>query len=181
MLRRFTNKPSHHSTATAPFLDTLGPRGPSHMRMDWKRFASILVLGGCAGLAWNALSGRGFTLGRSVLAQAGDELVQAKQAKVLLDRGALFLDARPRDFWKMSRIPGALPLPEDDFDKSFPPLEPVLRRARALVVYCSGYGCEASLVVARKLRERGIDAAVLDEGLPAWEDARLPLDTEPKK
>ena len=150
------------------------------MWIDWRRFVVILALGAGAGLAWNAFSGRGFALTRSVLAQAGDELVRAQEARVLLDRGALFLDARPRDFWRMSRIPGSLPLPEDDFDRSFPPLEPALRRARAVVVYCSGYGCEASLVVARKLRERGIDAAVLDEGLPAWEDAKLPLDREPK-
>ena len=150
------------------------------MRIDWRRFVAILALGAGAGLAWNALSGRGFTLTRSVLAQAGDQLVKAQEAKVLLGKGALFLDARPRDFWRMSRIPGSLALPEDDFDKSFPPLEPALRRARAVVVYCSGYGCEASLVVARKLRERGIDAAVLDEGLPAWEDAKLPLDRTPK-
>ncbi len=150
------------------------------MRIDWKRFVAILALGGGAGLAWNALSGRGFTLTRSVLAQAGDELVPAAQAKVLLDRGALFLDARPRDFWKMNRIPGALPLPEDDFDKSFPKVEPAVRRAKAVVVYCSGYGCEASLVVARRLHELGIAAGVLDEGLPAWEDAHFPLDREPR-
>ena len=47
-------------------------------------------------------------------------------------------------------------------------------------MYCSGYGCEASHLVARKLRERGFAAAILDEGLPAWEDARLPLDAEPR-
>jgi rhodanese-related sulfurtransferase len=151
------------------------------MRIHWTRFVAILVLGGCVGLAWNALSGRGFTLTRSVLAQAGDELVPVRQAKVLLDRGALFLDARPRDFWKMSRIPGALSLPEDDFDAAYPPLEPTIRRAKAVVVYCSGYGCEASHVVARRLREHGIAAAVLDEGLPAWEDAQLSLDREPKR
>ncbi len=46
-----------------------------------------------------------------------------------------------------------------------------MRRAKAVVVYCSGFGCEASHVVARKLRERGIAAGILDEGLPAWEDA----------
>ena len=148
------------------------------MLPDWKRSALILAIGACAGLGWNAASGRGFTLGRSVLAQAGDELVQAPQAKRLLDRGALFLDARPHDFWRMNRIPGALSLPEDDFDKSFAALEPTVRRAKAVVVYCSGFGCEASHVVARRLRERGIDAAILDEGLPAWEDARLALDRE---
>ncbi len=48
------------------------------------------------------------------------------------------------------------------------------------MVYCSGYGCEASHVVARRLRERGIAAGILDEGLPAWEDAKLPLDREAK-
>jgi len=148
------------------------------MLPDWKRSALILAIGACAGLAWNAASGRGFTITRSVLAQAEDELVQAPQARRLLDRGALFLDARPRDFWRMNRIPGALSLPEDDFDKAFASLEPTLRRAKAVVVYCSGFGCEASHVVARRLRERGIDAAILDEGLPAWEDAQLPLDRE---
>src|SRR5512143_626786 len=150
------------------------------MSVNWKRFILILVTGVVAGFAWNAASGRGFALGRSVLVQAGDELVEAREAKVLLDRGALFLDARPHDFWRMNRIPGALSLPEDDFDKSFAALEPAVRRAKAVVVYCSGYGCEASHVVARRLRERGIDAAILDEGLPAWEDAKLPLDHEAK-
>jgi rhodanese-related sulfurtransferase len=151
------------------------------MRPDWKRFIAILAVGCTAGLLWNAFSGRGFALSRSVLAQAGDELVPALQAKVLLDRGALFLDARPHDFWKMNRIPGALSLPEDDFDRFYAPLESTIRRAKAVVVYCSGFGCEASHVVARQLRERGIDAGILDEGLPAWEDANLPLDRDAKR
>src|SRR5574340_609224 len=148
------------------------------MRPDWKRFVAILVIGGSAGLLWNAASGRGFALTKSVLAQEGDELVPVAQAKVLHERGALFLDARPRDFWRMNRIPGALSLPEDDFDQALAALEPTARRASAVVVYCSGFGCDASHVVARKLRERGIDAAILDDGLPAWQDARLPLDTQ---
>ncbi len=148
------------------------------MRAAWLRFASILALGASAGLAWNTLSGRGFALGRSVLVQAGDELVPPAQAKTLLDRGALFLDARPRDFWRMNRIPGALSLPEEQFDEAFPALESQVRRASAVVVYCSGFGCEASHVVARRLREKGVAAGILDEGLPAWEDAGLPLDTE---
>lgn len=150
------------------------------MRPDWKRSLLILLAGAAAGLAWNAASGRGFALTRSVLAQADDELLPPAQAKLLLDRGALFLDARPRDFWRMNRIPGALPLPEDAFDQAFAAAEPALRRAKAIVVYCSGFGCEASHVVARRLRERGIDAAILEEGLPAWEDAGLPLDREPR-
>jgi rhodanese-related sulfurtransferase len=150
------------------------------MAVDWKRFILILAAGASLGLAWNAGSGRGFALGQSVLVQAGDELVPAPDGKRLLDRGALFLDARPRDFWRMSRIPGALPLPEEEFERAFHEAEPRLRRASAIVVYCSGYGCESSHLVARKLREKGFAAAILDEGLPAWQDAGLPLDTEPR-
>jgi rhodanese-related sulfurtransferase len=150
------------------------------MRAEWSRFLLILAVGAAAGLAWNAWSGRGFTLSRSVLAQEGDQIVKADQAWVLHERGALFLDARPRDFWRMSRIPGALALPEDDFEKGFAEVAPQMRRAKAIVVYCSGYGCEASHVVARRLREKGIDAAILDEGLPAWQDAKLPMDSEPR-
>lgn len=150
------------------------------MRFDWRRFILILAGGVALGFAWNAASGRGIALGQSVLLQAGDELVKAADARRLLDQGALFLDARPRDFWRMNRIPGALPLPEDDFDRAYAEVEGRLRRASAIVVYCSGYGCEASHLVARKLRERGFAAAILDEGLPAWEDAQLPLDAEPR-
>jgi rhodanese-related sulfurtransferase len=150
------------------------------MPVNWKRFILILVTGVAAGVAWNAASGRGFALGRSVLVQAGDEIVEAADAKRLLDRGALFLDARPRDFWRMNRIPGALSFPEDDFDRAFAALEGRLRRASGIVVSCSGFGCDASHIVARKLRERGFIAAVLDEGIPAWQDAGFPMDSEPR-
>jgi rhodanese-related sulfurtransferase len=139
------------------------------------RLAAI-VIGGCAlGLGWNAGSGRGFDLDQSVLLQAGDEVISAPEARRRLERGALFLDARPRAFWEMNRIQGALPLPQDDFEKAFAELEPRLRDSLDIVVYCSGYGCEASHIVARELADRGIHAAVLDEGTPAWEDAGYEL------
>jgi len=138
----------------------------------------ITALGATTGLVWNSMNGKGFDLAQSVFVQAGDELVPAPEARARLDAGALFLDARPRDFWRMSRIPGARPLPEDDFDAAFADVEPELRRTTNIVVYCSGYGCEASHIVARRLRERGYPAVILDEGLPAWEDEGYALDTE---
>jgi rhodanese-related sulfurtransferase len=140
------------------------------------RMAAIVAAGAALGLLWNGLSGRGFALERSVFVQAGDEVIPAPEAKARLERGALFLDARPRDFWRMSRIPGALSLPDERFDEAFVELEPRLRSSFNLVVYCSGYGCESSHAVARRLRERGIHAAILDEGLPAWEEARFPIE-----
>jgi len=142
------------------------------------RTTTVAMVGVLCGLGWNAASGRGLELGRSVFVQAGDEVIPADEARARQQAGALFLDARPLDFWRMSRIPGALPLPEDDFDRAFVKVEPQLRRNANIVVYCAGFGCDASHVVARKLRERGFPAVVLDDGLPAWEDAGYPVDHE---
>ncbi len=59
---------------------------------------AIAGAGVAAGLLWNAASPRGFALGRSVFVQSGDEVIEAPEAKTRLDKGALFLDARPADF-----------------------------------------------------------------------------------
>jgi rhodanese-related sulfurtransferase len=138
------------------------------------RAALFVVVGAAIGFGWNAASGRGFAVGKSVFVQAGDEVIEAPEAKARLERGALFLDARAVDFYKMGHIPGAIPLPEEDFDNTFAQLEPRLRHHFNLVVYCAGYGCDASHVVARRLREKGIHAAILNEGWPAWTDAGYP-------
>jgi rhodanese-related sulfurtransferase len=138
------------------------------------RIALILCVSSALGLGWNALSGRGLKLTGNVFVKEGDELVEAAAAKARLDKGALFLDARPLDFYDMSHIPGALSLPEDEFDKAFTAIEPRLRQSLDVIVYCAGFGCEASHFVSRKLKERGVPAAILHEGWPAWQDAGYP-------
>ena len=144
------------------------------------RLAVILAAALGLGLGWNALSGRGVALGRNAYLSEGDEQIEAAEARARLDKGALFLDARPVAFYEMSHIPGALPLPEDDFDRAFAKLEPRLRSSFDIVVYCSGFGCEASHLVARKLKGRGIPAVVLSEGWPAWTDAGYPTKEGPQ-
>lgn len=144
------------------------------MELRPARVLAIVALGAALGLLWNGLSGRGFALAGNVLLRAGDEVIPVTEARKRLDAGALFLDARPPDFYRMSHVPGALSLPEDGFDAAFARLEPRLRRHLDVVVYCGGYGCEASHIVARKLKERGIPAAILHEGWPAWQEAGYP-------
>jgi len=138
------------------------------------RVAAIGLLGGLLGLGWNTWSGRGFDLRASAFLRAEDEVISAADAKTRLEKGALVLDARPVDFYELGHIPGALPFPENEFDAYFAKLEPRLRETLDIVVYCSGFGCEASHIVARKLKEHGIPAAVLHEGWPAWTDAGYP-------
>jgi rhodanese-related sulfurtransferase len=144
------------------------------------RIAALLGLGIALGLAWNTLSGRGFALTANVLVKPGDELIEVAEAKARLDKGALFLDARPEAFHRMAHIPGALSLPEEEFEAAFSRLEPRLRSSLDVIVYCAGFGCEASHIVARKLKERQIPAVVLDEGWPAWEEAHYPTRSGPE-
>jgi len=134
----------------------------------------VLVASLGLGLAWNAASGRGLALTRSVFLREGDQEIEVAEAKARLDKGTLFLDARPVEFYELAHVPGSRPLPEEDFDRWFAQLEPILRAQLEVIVYCSGYGCEASHLVARKLKDRGIPALILHEGWPAWQDAGYP-------
>ena len=77
--------------------------------------------------------------------------------------------ARPRIFTRSFRTA------EEDFDRAFATIEPRLRESLDVIVYCAGFGCEASHIVARKLKDRGIPAAILHEGWPAWQDAGYPV------
>lgn len=144
------------------------------MTLRVRRILVVLLAAASLGLAWNRLSGRGLALARNAYVAEGDQQVTAAEARALLDKSALFLDARPVAFYEMSHVPGALPLPEDDFDRAFAKIEPRLRSSFDVVVYCSGFGCEASHLVARKLKGLGIPAVVLSEGWPAWTEAGYP-------
>ena len=133
----------------------------------------------CA-MAWNTWGGSGLPLRANAFLREGAAEIDASVARARLDRGALFLDARPLANYRMSHIPGALPLPEDDFDSHFATLEERLRSSFDTVVYCAGYGCEASHIVAAKLHDRGIQVEVLNEGWPAWTDAGYPVKEGPE-
>lgn len=135
----------------------------------------IVMAGLACGLAWNAWSGRGIALGANAFLREGAEEIPVAEARERFDRGVLFLDARPVANYDMSHIPGAVPLPEDDFDSHFAKVEGRLRSSFDAVVYCAGYGCEASHLVADRLKARGIHVAILNEGWPAWIDAGYPV------
>lgn len=140
------------------------------------RLTIMLAAGLGWGLTWNAVSGQGIDLRGNVYLREGDELVDAGAAKRRLDQGALFLDARPVAFYEMGHVPGALPLPQDDFEAALPRVQERLQGRFDIIVYCSGYGCEASHIVARELKRRGIPAAILQEGWPAWQEAGYPVE-----
>jgi rhodanese-related sulfurtransferase len=86
-------------------------------------------------------------------------------------RDVLVIDVRPEPEYAAGHIPGARSVPPDE----------VQRRLRGLakgvevVAYCRGPFCVYADDAVRMLRKRGVRAARLEDGLPEWRRAGLPL------
>ena len=98
-------------------------------------------------------------------------------ARAALDNHlALFLDARPPDQYAESHIPGALSLPSDAFDDTFPDLADKIEASPFLIVYCEGAECSDAIHVAERLIEYGfLGTRVMVDGFRAWADAGNPV------
>lgn len=83
--------------------------------------------------------------------------------------GVLWLDARPAAAFARDRVPGALPLTEDDWDALLPGVLERWTAGTRVVVYCDGGDCRASELVAARLRDAGLSPVfILAGGWPAW-------------
>jgi rhodanese-related sulfurtransferase len=78
--------------------------------------------------------------------------------------GTLLLDARAAAAYVLGHVPGALSLPLGEFTELFPALEPRLRQARLLVVYCSDRNCSDSPELAGLLWASGLKNLLLYRG-----------------
>ena len=85
---------------------------------------------------------------------------------------ALLVDARPYVKYLQETIPGAVSIPDTNLDKligRFP-----INKKEKIVVFCGGYECEKSHIIANKLISLGYsDVTVFAGGLPEWKKAEL--------
>ena len=82
-----------------------------------------------------------------------------------------WVDARSRAKFERTRIPGALLLNEDEWDKLVGPFLDAWDADKTLVVYCDGGSCEASHQVAARLRKDLMigGVLVLKGGFAEWQ------------
>ena len=81
------------------------------------------------------------------------------------------LDVRPREEFEAGHIPGAVSIPLDELRERLDELP----RGAEVVAYCRGPYCVLAPQAVELLAERGIPARRLDEGLPEWRLAGLPV------
>jgi ArsR family transcriptional regulator len=82
------------------------------------------------------------------------------------------LDVRPADEFAMGHLPGAVNIPLDQLEARLAELDP----AQDVVAYCRGPYCVLSYEAVAALRARGFKARRLEDGLPEWRAAGLPVE-----
>jgi rhodanese-related sulfurtransferase len=105
-----------------------------------------------------------------------DELepVTRKQLqKMIRQRAVTVLDVRPADEFALGHVPGAVNIPLRALQDRLAEINP----DRDVVAYCRGEYCVLSFEAVALLRARGFKVRRLEEGLPEWRAAGLPVKT----
>ena len=82
------------------------------------------------------------------------------------------LDVRPSDEFALGHLPGAVNIPLAELERRLAELP----RKVEIVAYCRGPYCVLSFEAVAALRTRGFKARRLEDGLPEWRAAGLPIE-----
>jgi rhodanese-related sulfurtransferase/DNA-binding transcriptional ArsR family regulator len=82
------------------------------------------------------------------------------------------IDVRPAEEFKAGHIPGALSVPVPDIKRRLRDLP----KGREIVAYCRGRYCVYALDAVTFLRKHGYRARRIEQGLPDWRVAGLPVE-----
>lgn len=81
------------------------------------------------------------------------------------------LDVRPPEEFAAGHVPGAINIPVHELEKRLKDLP----KRKEVIAYCRGPYCLMSFEAVEKLRKRGWRARRLENGLPEWRAAGLPV------
>jgi ArsR family transcriptional regulator len=87
------------------------------------------------------------------------------------------LDLRPEDEFALGHLPGAINIPLKELEKRLAELD----SGKEIVAYCRGPYCVLSYEAVAALRAHGLNARRLEDGLPEWRAAGLPVETGPHR
>ena len=94
------------------------------------------------------------------------------QLLTLVKQGdVVVLDVRPRAEFDQGHIPGAVSVPLDELEARLR----TLRKRTDVVAYCRGPYCVLAPQAVELLRRRGFRAHRLEDGMPEWRLAGLPV------
>jgi rhodanese-related sulfurtransferase/DNA-binding transcriptional ArsR family regulator len=102
------------------------------------------------------------------------EPVSRKELVKRLRQGSVtVLDVRPEDEFALGHVAGAVNIPLRKLKSRLSELDP----SQEIIAYCRGPYCVLSYEAVAALRAHGLKARRLEDGLPEWRAARLPIIT----
>ncbi len=104
----------------------------------------------------------------SLEAVSREELVERSRAGTVT-----VLDVRPEDEFALGHLPGALNIPVRELEARLGEID----AKQEIVAYCRGPYCVLSYEAVAQLRARGFKVRRLEDGLPEWRAAGLPVVT----
>lgn len=104
------------------------------------------------------------------------QVLERDVVKTKIEAGATVVEALPREYWKDTRLPGAVNLPHDQVDALAADLLPDKRAD--IIVYCTGRSCPNSGIAANRLEALGYSSVhVYKAGKEDWVNAGLPTES----
>jgi ArsR family transcriptional regulator len=85
--------------------------------------------------------------------------------------GVMVLDVRPEDEFRLGHLPGAVNIPLRELKAQLSQF----KRSREIIAYCRGPYCVLSYEAVAALRRARFKARRLEDGLPEWRAAGLPV------
>ncbi len=105
--------------------------------------------------------------------QDGMEPVPAIELlRMARDGSVTVLDVRPSEEYSAKHLPGAVNIPLKDLEENLSRLPP----GQEIVAYCRGPYCVLSFEAVARLRAKGFKARRMQDGLPEWQLAGLPVE-----
>ena len=98
---------------------------------------------------------------------------RAELLKRIKDKSVVVLDVRPEDEYALGHIYRARNVPLSQLKRELSKLD----RKTEIVAYCRGPYCVMSFEAVAMLRRLGFKARRLEDGLPEWRAAGLPIET----
>ncbi len=84
------------------------------------------------------------------------------------DAQAILIDARPALKYEKGTIPSSLNITDTDFENGYKQITN-LAKDKEIIVYCAGYNCEKSAIVAQLLKSKGHkNVKLYSAGEPEW-------------
>jgi ArsR family transcriptional regulator len=102
-----------------------------------------------------------------------EPISRAELARRMRQGSVIVLDVRPEDEFALGHLPGARNVPLSHIKRQLAKLD----RNTEIVAYCRGPYCVLSFEAVAQLRKLGFKARRLEDGLPEWKAAGLPVET----